>query len=83
MKPIGIVVKVSVDGIITPLKFRYMDENQESKIINVDSVITREKKRIIGNEYKIIFICKSIIDGKQFNYTIEFNMNNCKWFLKE
>lgn len=83
MKPIGIVVKVSVEGIITPLKFRYMDENQESKIINVDSVITREKKRIIGNEYKIIFSCKSIIDGKQFNYTIEFNMNNCKWFLKE
>lgn len=83
MKTIDILVKVSTEGIITPLKFRFIDDNEEWRTIKVDSVLNREKKRIIGNEYIIIFNCKSIIEGKIHDYKLVFNIATSKWCLKK
>jgi hypothetical protein len=66
--------------IITPIKFRHVNEQGETEVIKVNKVITRVDEKLCGNR-AIIFDCQSVIGETEKRYQIKYFIEECKWVL--
>jgi hypothetical protein len=79
-KPIEVVSYTDDKGDIRPLRFRIQNEDQTTKVIKIDKVITKETEKLAGN-YMLVFKCQSLIDNIQRLFEIKYELQTCKWIL--
>lgn len=79
-KPIDMLAWFDKNGIPSPLKFRFINEEEANYVVNVDRVITKEKEKLAGNEM-MLFRCQSVIDGIEKMYELKFEIKSCKWMI--
>jgi hypothetical protein len=79
-KPIEVVSYTDDKGDIRPLRFRIQNEDQTTKVVRVDKVITKETEKLAGN-YMLVFKCQSLIDNIQRLFEIKYELQTCKWIL--
>lgn len=79
-KPIEVVSYTDDKGDLRPLRFRIQNEDQTTKVIKIDKVITKETEKLAGN-YMLVFKCQSLIDNIQRIFEIKYELQTCKWML--
>ena len=79
-KPIEVVSYTDDKGDVRPLRFRIQNEDQTTKVIKIDKVITKETEKLAGN-YMLVFKCQSLIDNIQRLFEIKYELQTCKWIL--
>lgn len=79
-KAIEVVSYTDDKGDIRPLRFRIQNEDQTTKVIKIDKVITKETEKLAGN-YMLVFKCQSLIDNIQRLFEIKYELQTCKWIL--
>ena len=80
MKSVDMICFNSSEGVITPIKFRYREGDQEPKVIRIERIIDRKEERIAGNRM-LVFTVQSIINGTECLYEMKYEISTCKWFL--
>lgn len=78
-KQIDMIAAFTKDGIPTPIKFKYCEDEEET-VVKVNKVILRETERFAGNNM-IVFRCQSLINHIQKVYEIKYELATCKWIL--
>ena len=68
------------EGIPTPIRFKYYNEDEGTDIIKIDRVVFRETEKFAGN-IMIVFRCQSLINDIQRSYEIKYELATCKWIL--
>lgn len=79
-KSIEMVAWFDKEGIPHPVRFRITNKDESCSVIKIDTVVTREKERLAGNEM-FIFNCKSLINGTERMLQIKYELCSCKWIL--
>ncbi|MCB2290593.1 hypothetical protein LGK97_12525 [Clostridium sp. CS001] len=79
-KSIEVVSYTDDKGDIRPLRFRIQNEDQTTKVVKIDKVITKETEKLAGN-YMLVFKCQSLIDNIQRLFEIKYELQTCKWML--
>ena len=80
MKSVDMICLSSSDGVITPLKFRFNEEGQESRVIRIDHIINRKEEKLAGNRM-LIFTVQSVINGIERVFEMRYEMKTFKWYL--
>lgn len=65
---------------ITPLRFKYENNDGESVVIKVDKIISRDLEKLCGN-LAYVFECQSLIDGQIKQYQLKYFISEIKWLL--
>ena len=65
---------------ITPIRFKYQEDDESYKVIKVDKVITKNIEKLCGNNVWI-FDCQSVIDGVERLFQLKYFITDCKWVL--
>lgn len=80
MKPIEMIAFFAKEGILTPIRYRFLNEEEHYTVIKVDRVIHRTEEKIAGNPM-INYRCQSVIEGFEKIYELKYEIKTCKWFL--
>ncbi len=78
-KPVEMVYRTDVKGNMRPIRFRYK-EGDSSSVIPVDTVQNIEYSKK-GVESTRTYTCSSLIDDRQVDYELRFNLQSCCWML--
>jgi len=78
-KPIEVIAHFMDAGVISPLKFRVMLE-EELRVFKVDKIITRSTEKLAGNRM-VVFQCQAELDGILKQFEIKYELDTMKWFL--
>lgn len=78
-KPIDMIAVFTKEGILTPIKFKYCDD-EGTTVVKVDRVILWETEKFAGNNM-VVFRCQSLINNMQKVYEIKYELATCKWIL--
>jgi len=80
-KPIAMVSWTDTKGVITPVRFKIVNDRDESEsVIKIDKVITVDKEKLAGN-LMLVYKCQSVIKGFERLYEIKYELSTCKWIL--
>lgn len=79
-KAIDVIAHTNAEGVITPKRFKMIDENGENKVINVDRVSRRDKVKFAGKNI-IAFVCQSVIDDSMRVYELRYCLEDMRWVL--
>ncbi|GAB6087833.1 hypothetical protein [Alkaliphilus crotonatoxidans] len=79
-KPIEILTKFDPEGNGRPVRFRFLNEDDEYTIIKVDRVIKRELDKFAGNTM-IKYTCETCIQGEIKLFELRHEINTSKWYL--
>lgn len=79
-KAIEMITVTNEAGVITPIRFKFKNEDASCVIIKIDKIIFTEKERIAGN-YMLLYRCKSLIDDVEKIYELKYELSSCKWLL--
>lgn len=82
MKSVDMICLSSRDGAITPLKFRFVEDDQESRIIRIDRILDRKEEKLAGNRM-LIFTVQSTLDGIERVFEIKYEIQSFKWYLSK
>jgi len=80
MKPIKMIALFEKNGLLTPIRYQFINESKENITICIDKVITKAEEKIAGN-HMYIYKCKSIINKIEKIYELKYELNSCKWYL--
>lgn len=80
MKPVDMICFSSCEGNITPLKFRWCEDGQESKIIRINKILDRKEEKLAGNPM-LVFKVQSVINDVERIFEIKYEINSYKWYL--
>lgn len=80
MKPIEMIAWSTIDGLLIPLRYRIVCEDESYRVIKVNRVLTRKEEKLAGNRM-LVYKCESIINNTQRIYEIKYEIDSCKWFL--
>lgn len=78
--PVEMISKTNLEGVITPVKFRLVGEDEAWIQIKVDQIITKELNKLAGNK-TWVYECQSIINGTKKPYQLRYEVDTCKWKL--
>lgn len=79
-KPIDVVASFTINGIPSPMRFRYQQSEDETVVIKIDNILFKETEKISGN-VMILFRCESNVEGISRTYDIKYELATCKWML--
>lgn len=84
MKPIDMIAWSTKEGVLTPLKFRLIEdrENPEASkiVIKVHKVLLRKEEKLAGTR-TIVYRCQSIMNERERIYELKYEIESCRWFL--
>ncbi|MGL5354569.1 MAG: hypothetical protein ACRDA5_14845 [Clostridium sp.] len=79
-KAIQMIAWFDIDGKINPVKFKYEQEEDDTKVISINKILNRDFEKLAGNPmWKLN--CSSIIEGIESNYIIKYYLLSNKWLL--
>lgn len=79
-KPIELISLTKENGLVTPIKFKYKNDDESIQIIKIDRILFSEKEKLAGN-VMYLYRCQSIINDLERIYELKFEPSSCKWFL--
>lgn len=74
MRPIEMIASFNTEGILTPIKYKIIDDGGESAAVKVDNVLTRSEEKVAGVR-SVIFRCKSVVDGVQRVFELKYELD--------
>lgn len=80
MKPIEMIALVDREGIIRPLRYRILAEDQSLAVYKVDQVLSRTEEKLAGNKM-FIYRCQGEINGINRSFELKYESSTCRWFL--
>lgn len=80
MKSVDMICLSSSDGVITPLKFKFKDEDEGARVIRIDRIIDRKEEKLAGNRM-LVFTVQSTLDGIERVFEMKYEMKSFKWYL--
>lgn len=78
--PIQMISVCSTVGDITPMRFRYEDEDHSIETVSIDSVLAHKDTAYNGIR-EIQYTCRAKIGGLFRYFLITYNINSHKWRL--
>lgn len=79
-KTIQMIAWFDENGKINPIKFKYEEENEGTKVICINNILNRSFEKLAGN-FMWKFTCTSIVDDTEYIYNIKYDLINCRWLL--
>ena len=79
-KPIQMVNWMDEEGLITPVRFRIMNEDGAATVVPIMRIHRTDKQRIAGN-INYTFHCEININERIMLCEIRYNLENCRWIL--
>ena len=80
MKPIDMISCTSIEGILTPIRFRLIDKNNKRIIIKIDRIINTKEEKRAGNPM-LIFTVQITFKNEERLLELKYEIRTCKWFL--
>lgn len=68
-----------LDGKPVPLKFRYINGEEEVAVIKVDKITKRDTNNFAGNRMYVYF-CESFLGNVALNYELRYEVDTCRWY---
>jgi hypothetical protein len=80
--PVETIAKFSDEGIPTPIKFKWVDNDESQVTIKVQKIIQAEliRNRHTKDHY-YTFLCESCVNDTMIQYEIRYDVKGCKWVL--
>lgn len=78
MCPVDVICVCSADGDIRPLRFRMENEEHQILRIDIDEIVGQKMIQYVGIEAKI-FLCKAIVQGKQWLFELKYTIRTHSW----
>lgn len=79
-KSIQMIAWFDSDGKINPVKFKYEQEDEDTKIICINKILNRDFEKLAGNPMWR-FTCTSIINGVESRYILKYDLLSSRWLL--
>lgn len=79
-KPIELISITKENGSITPIKFKYKNDDESTQVIKIDRILFSEKEKLAGN-IMYLYRCQSLIDDLERIYELKYELSSCKWVL--
>ena len=79
-RPIEVLAYTDTLGNMSPLRFKAKTKDDADVIINVDKVESRELEKMAGN-LMLLYKCKGVVNEKQRDFELKFEIRSCKWIL--
>jgi hypothetical protein len=80
-KPIEVAAYLDSAGIIKPVRFRNINEDGSSTLVQIERSIRRDREKIGENAYIYTFTCEIIIDEKIVLCDLKYNVQTKEWIL--
>ncbi|MDS1029955.1 hypothetical protein RDV78_05520 [Bacillota bacterium LX-D] len=80
MRPIEMLAWFTEEGILKPLKCKFILKDKSVCIVKIDKIITRTEEKLAGNKM-IIYRCQSEFNGIMRTFELKYENSTCKWFL--
>jgi len=80
MKPIEMISFSNCDGDIRPLRFKWMEGQDEPLIIKVDHVITVSEEKAAGTRM-LNFSVQSFYDGEDHRFELRYESKSMMWYV--
>jgi len=79
-KPIRIVVKTDIWGVVTPIRFQAENDGEERFTIAVDKVLNYFDDREAGGSIRR-FVCRSIVEDRVRQYELSMDLATTRWYI--
>lgn len=79
-KPIEMITFSDETGVMIPLRLKIKTKDNKEMVFKIDRVVSRELERLAGN-VMILYKCKGVIENKEREFEVKYEMNSCKWML--
>lgn len=78
--PVQMISCIDTDGKITPLRFRFRDNNGELITVQISHVLNSEQKI---NKFNASFTCEAEVYRMKKAFTLFYNYSTHSWHLKK
>ena len=79
-RPIEVIAWFDLEGNPAPIRFRYLDDQDEISIVKVDHIVQKDVEKLGGNKI-IRYTCESMQCGQVKPFEIRYELETCRWFL--
>ncbi len=80
MRNVEMISISNKNGMVSPIKYKYIDKKEKIHIIKIDRIIERKEEKLAGNKmyvYKVM----SIINKLERIYEMKYEITTCKWYI--
>lgn len=79
-KAIEVIASFDIGGKVIPIRFRYLDDQDNVSVVSIDKIVKRDIDRFAGNKM-LKFSCRSNFNEQNKIYEIRYEIDTCHWFL--
>lgn len=78
--PVQLISSCSTLGDLTPLRFRYENEEHSLSTVNIDAVLSIKENQYNGI-HEIIYTCQAALNGTVHLFELKYNVSSHKWLI--
>ena len=79
-QPVDVISVCSANGDIKPLRLRMEDEEHQLLRVDIHEIISMKPIQFVGIEAQV-FLCKSIVQGKEWLFELKYTIRSHCWCL--
>ena len=79
-QPVDVISVCSANGDIKPLRLRMEDEEHQLLRVDIHEIISMKPIQFVGIEAQV-FLCKSIVQGKEWLFELKYTIRTHNWCL--
>ena len=79
-QPVEVISVCSANGDIKPLRLRMEDEEHQLLRVDIHEIISMKPIQFVGIEAQV-FLCKSIVQGKEWLFELKYTIRTHSWCL--
>ena len=79
-QPVDVISVCSANGDIKPLRLRMEDEEHQLLRVDIHEIISVKPIQFVGIEAQI-FLCKSIVQGKEWLFELKYTIRTHTWCI--
>jgi hypothetical protein len=79
-QPVDVISVCSANGDIKPLRLRMEDEEHQLLRVDIHEIISMKPIQFVGIEAQI-FLCKSIVQGKEWLFELKYTIRTHTWCI--
>ena len=69
-----------INGKPIPLKFKYVNEEQELSVVKVDRITKKDINNFAGNRM-YVYYCESFENNITKTYELRYELDTCRWYV--
>ena len=79
-QPVDVISVCSANGDIKPLRLRMEDEEHQLLRVDIHEIVSVKPVQFVGIEAQI-FLCKSIVQGKEWLFELKYTIRTHTWCI--